>query len=344
MNKPSILIADDVELNIEILSDIFEDEYCIYSASDGNAAMDIIHKMNNELAALLLDVYMPEFSGIDVLKAMNRDNMLNKIPVLMITSDGSQQIENTCLDLGAVDFIKKPFTPSIVKARVRNAVNLYTYKNHLEEKVAAQTLRIKYNNHRIVELMGNLVESRNLESGEHVQRVAAYSKQIATRLMHRYPEYGLTKKTIDVIAEAAVLHDVGKIAIPDAILLKPGKLTDEEFDTMKKHTTLGGAFVKKMNGIWDDEYSKAVYEITMYHHERYDGRGYPEGLAGDDIPISAQIVSVADVYDALIHERCYKAALPKKTACDMILGGQCGTISPKILDCFEECFPFENIE
>lgn len=339
-----ILIVDDVDLNREMLADIFVEEYEVLTAANGYEASEIISKNKENIAAILLDVFMPGIGGFDVLKGMKRDNLLGKIPVLMITTDTSPDLEQKCLELGAIDFIKKPFSPVIVKARVLNAVNLYSYKNNLEDKVKEQTAKLNRTNHRIVNMLGNLVESRNLESGEHVQRVSGYTRELALAMMEKYPEYKLTSKDVDVISDAAALHDIGKIAISDSILLKPGKLTDEEYDTMKTHTTLGSDYIKSIVGVWDEDYYKASYEIARYHHERFDGRGYPEKLKEDEIPISAQLVSVADVYDALTHERCYKKAFSKKEAYDMIMKGECGTFSPKLLDCFKKCFPFSTVE
>lgn len=340
----NILIVDDVELNIEMLSDIFEDEYEVLTASNGYEASEIIGQYKENLSAILLDIFMPGIGGFDVLKGMKRDNLLGKIPVLMITTDNSQDLEQKCLELGAIDFIKKPFSSVIVKARVANAVNLYSYKNNLEQKVKEQTAKLSRTNHRVVNMLGNLVESRNLESGEHVQRVSGYTRELANAMMEMYPEYGLTSADVDVIADAAALHDIGKIAISDSILLKPGKLTDEEYEIMKNHSTLGSDYIKGSVGVWDEEYYKACYEIARYHHERYDGNGYPEKLKGDEIPISAQLVSVADVYDALTHERCYKKAFTKREAYDMIMNGECGVFSDKLLECFKKCFPFVSVE
>lgn len=342
--KQSILIADDVELNREMLTDIFEEQFDILEASDGYETSEIISENKEKLCAVLLDLNMPGIGGMDILKGMKKDKLLTHIPVLMITTDSSLEIERKCLEVGATDFIKKPFDPVIVKTRVLNAVSLYSYKNNLEDKVSEQMSKLKKTNHKIVSMLGNLVESRNLESGEHVQRVSAYTRELAETMMAKYPEYGLTPKMVDIIADAAALHDIGKIAIADAVLLKPGKLTDEEFEIMKTHTTLGSDYIKTSAGLWDAEYYQAGYEIARYHHERYDGKGYPENLKEDEIPISAQLVSVADVYDALTHERCYKKAFTKTEAYKMIINGECGNFSPKLLECFKICFPFTSVE
>ena len=186
----------------------------------------------------------------------------------------------------------------------------------------------------MIDILGTVVEYRNLESGQHIERVKGYTKLLAEQLMKDYPEYGLTSDKVSVITSASALHDIGKIAIPDAILMKPGKLTQEEFEYMKSHTTKGGEILNSIKNVWDEEYGKVSYEICRHHHERYDGRGYPDGLKGEQIPLSAQIVSIADVYDALVNERVYKSAFSKEKAFQMIVTGECGVFSPKLLDCF----------
>ena len=339
--KGKILIVDDVDINVDILSDIFEDDYELVTANDGVSAIGIIEENHKNLDMVLLDINMPNMNGMEVLRIMRDKNILSELPVLMITAENSTEAENDCLKLGATDFIRKPFSASLVKTRVRNTVSLYNYKNHLEDTVKEQTDKIKHTSRSMVEILGNLVESRNLESGQHVQRVSKYTGMMAQAMMKLHPEYCLTDDKIEVIAEAAALHDVGKIAISDAILLKPGRLTDDEFTKMKEHTTLGSEYIKNVKGIWDEDYAQTCYDIARYHHERYDGRGYPEGLKGDDIPISAQLVSVADVYDALIEERCYKKAFTKEKAFEMITNGECGIFSPKLMECFVKCYPFE---
>lgn len=341
--KKGILIVDDVEINREILTDIFWEKYDVMVAEDGNEALKILAERKEDISAILLDIYMPNLNGIEALEKMNQLHILNDIPVLMITADNSYDDENRCLQLGATDFIRKPFSSALVKTRVENAVSLFSYKKHLEDKVEMQKKKISETNRSIVEMLGNLVESRNLESGAHVQRVSLYTNVLANIMMEDYPETGLTPEIIEIITSAAALHDVGKIAISDSILLKPGRLTPEEFEIMKTHTTLGSEYIKSIeSGIFDEEYANTSYEIARYHHERYDGRGYPEGLKGDEIPISAQLVSVADVYDALIEERCYKKPIPKEKAYEMIINGECGTFSPKLIECFKKGFPFEE--
>lgn len=348
--KNKILVVDDAELNRDLLKTILEDEFFIETAEDGEQGMKILAEMTEEIKAVLLDLHMPKMNGFTFITEMKKQGWLEKIPVLVISGERSIEIENQCFELGVSDFIHKPFEPSLIKMRVKNTVDLFLYKNELEEKVEIQTAalkkqfkllqvqaaKLKESNIRIIDILGTVVEYRNLESGEHIKRVKGFTRILAEQLMKDYPEYGLTEHMIEVIVSASSLHDVGKITIPDQILLKPGRLTKDEFEYMKSHTTKGCNILNSIQDIWDDEYQKTSYEICRHHHERYDGNGYPDGLSGDDIPISAQIVSVADVYDALVCERCYKDAIPKDKAFHMILTGECGIFSPKLLECFRK--------
>lgn len=333
--RNTILIVDDVSINREILGGILEEDYMVLEACDGITALTMVKENKDSLCAILLDLLMPNMSGYEVLRHLNERGYMTTIPVLIISTEDSVLSERECFNEGVTDFIRKPFDAHLVRTRVNNVVNLFLYKEHLEETVEEQTGIIRRWNTNIIDFLGNVVESRNLESGLHIQRVKGYTKILAEELMEMYPEYGLTKKTVEIIVDASSLHDVGKIAIPDAILLKPGKLTEEEFIKMKEHTTLGGEFIKGVTDMWDEEYGKASYEIARYHHEKYDGKGYPEGLKGEDIPIAAQIVSVADIYDALVSARCYKNAYDQKTAFRMIIDGDCGEINPKLVHCLK---------
>lgn len=346
--RDKILVVDDVEINRGILSEILSDEYTVLEADNGKQALEIINENFDELAAMLLDLLMPEVDGFAVLDTMKQKGWTEKIPVLVISGEHSVQVENQCFEYGVTDFIHKPFNNILVKRRVNNIANLFQYQDELEQKVEKQTetLRKQYkllklqadklqqSNNNIIDILGTVVESRNFESGEHVKRVKSYTRILGMQFQEDYPEYGLTRERIDIIASASALHDLGKIAIPDHILLKPGRLTEEEFEYMKSHTTRGCEILNNIKEVWDDEYGEVSYEICRHHHERYDGKGYPDGLAGEDIPISAQIVSVADVYDALIHERVYKNAFSKEQAFRMIVTGECGVFSPRILESF----------
>lgn len=349
--RNKILIVDDSFINRELLTEMLEDEYKIITCENGLQALELMKKHNEELAVVLLDILMPILDGIGFLKALKNKPYMKDISVLVISGETNVETEIECFDYGAYDFIKKPFDNRLVKKRIKNAVDLYMYKNNLEDRVAEQTsiIREQYNllkshakklaksNADIIELLGTIVEYRDFESGEHVQRVKSYTRILGEQLMKDYPEYNLTAEKLNVIVFVSVLHDIGKITIPDSILLKPGKLTNEEYEYMKTHTTKGSELVNNIRWAWSEEYAKASYDICRYHHERYDGKGYPDGLSGEDIPISAQLVSVADVYDALVNERVYKSAYSKEQAYNMIISGECGTFSPKLMDCFAKC-------
>lgn len=334
-----ILIVDDVSLNRAVLSDILCDEFETVEASDGAKALLELRNNPDNYGLVLLDIVMPNVNGFEVLKEMNKTKLIDRLPVIVISGDNSQDIETESLSLKASDFIRKPFDAAVVLKRVKNIYSLYTYRRSLEKKVAEQTKIIRQYNDNLLDLLGVIVEYRDSESGNHVHRVKAYTEAIANSVRMNYKEYGLTPKQVKRIASASVLHDLGKIAIPDSILLKPGKLTSEEFEIMKSHTVKGGEILLHAKGAWDKEFNQICYEICRHHHERYDGRGYPDHLKGEEIPIEAQIVSLADVFDALVTDRVYKKAYTPEEAKRMIFNGECGTFSPKILNCFEEVFP-----
>lgn len=347
--KEKVLIVEDMEINRAILVNILEDEYAILQAKDGVEAMKVIEREKENIVAILLDLVMPNMDGFEVMSRLREQGLMKKIPVLVISASNQPATEAKCLEYGVADFIGKPFDSSIVKKRVRNVAYYYVYKNDLEERVDEQTNRLRKQNkmleeqatalrkinENIIDMLGAVVEYRSLESGQHVQRVKGYTRILGTYVMNEYPEYNLTESELDVIVTASALHDVGKVAIPDSILLKPGRLTDEEFMEMKQHTIRGCKILEEIKELWSGDYGKASYDICRHHHERYDGRGYPDGIAGEDIPISAQLVAVADVYDALTNDRCYKKAFTPEEAFNMIMEGQCGTFSGKILKAFE---------
>ena len=356
--KNKVLIVDDALINRDILKEILKDTYDILEAEDGKTALEILDAENNEISAILLDLLMPVMDGFQVLEELNARKVIEKIPVLVISGENSTQNEQRCFELGIADFIGKPFNAHLVRKRVQNAAEHYAYRNELEAKVEEQTnvLRKAYRtlknqaeqlmrrNQDIIEILGTVVEYRNMESGEHVKRVGEYTRILAETFMVVYPEYGLTQDKINVIVSASALHDIGKITIPDSILLKPGRLTKEEFEYMKSHTTRGCELLESMKNVLDTQYRKVSYEICRHHHERFDGKGYPDGLAGDAIPLTAQLVSVADVYDALVNERCYKDAFSPEEAFHMIVNGECGVFSPRLMEVFRKVRPeFEKL-
>ena len=348
--KDKILIVDDLDLNRQLLVNILQNDYDILEAEDGASALNIIHENKDSLSAILLDLIMPGIDGFQVLKVLKDEKILDFLPVLIISGETSPATEEKCFEFGIADFIGKPYHKNIVKKRLKNIIDYYDNKNQLENKVHEQTNilrkqfgllkkqaeRLHRRNEEIVDILGTVVEYRSLESGEHIQRVKGFTKILGTQFMKDYPEYKITPNVLEVITSASALHDVGKIAIPDNILLKPARLTDEEFSFMKTHTLRGCEILDDIKNVWDEEYSRICYDICRYHHERYDGKGYPDGLKGDEIPVSAQLVSVADVYDALTNERCYKKAFSTEKAYNMIINGECGVFSPKLIEAFKK--------
>ncbi|MCM1288746.1 MAG: response regulator [Clostridium sp.] len=339
--RKSILIVDDDELNRELLSQIFEDEYKILMAEDGKQAILQLEEHMEDIAVVLLDLIMPVLNGYQVLKVLNSRKILDDIPVVLITADSDGQTELSCYSLGASAVITKPFVTQTVRKRVYNLIDLHRNADALAKKVEQQRERLHEQrrkmeifNEKLVDVVSNIVEFRDLESGAHVKRVKGLTRIMAETYMKLYPESGLNDDKINVIVRASALHDIGKISIPDSILLKPGRLTDEEREIMMSHTTKGCEILKLIDVVQDDEQMQAAYDICRHHHERHDGKGYPDGLKGDEIPLSAQLVSIVDVYDALVCERVYKKAFDKETAYNMIQNGDCGIFSPKLLKCF----------
>ncbi len=342
MEDNVMLIVDDMEVNRDILSQLFEGTYNIVQAGDGEEAIEYIRGNSENIKIILLDIIMPKVDGFGVLNELHERGMMKRIPVILITGDDSQDTEQRGYDMGVSDIVTKPFNPYIVRKRVSNVASLYRHQNYLEDLIRKQTdeiekqaKKIKEINNHVIDTLSTVVEFRDLESGQHIMRIRYFTRILLECIAENYKEYGIQPSDIEMISVASVLHDIGKIAIPDTILLKPGRLTGEEFEIMKSHSAKGGDIVKRLNFIDEEEFYKRCYEICRHHHERYDGKGYPDGLVGDDIPICAQIVALADVYDALVSERVYKDAYSKEEAHEMIVGGQCGVFSDKILDCFK---------
>ena len=350
MADRSILVVDDNEINRGILGEIFKDKYNILEAGDGLEALKIMEENEGKLAAVLLDIVMPEMDGYQVLEEMGkRDNLNDVIPVLMITADTSTEAERASYQKGAADVIHKPFDPVIVDRRVSRNIELYDHKNNLESQIDDQTRvlkkqfvylkkqeeKLKNSNEKVIDTIATIVEFRSMESSYHLKRIKGFVRILALTAMNNYPELGLTPHLIDVITQASAMHDIGKISVPDSILLKPGKLTNEEFDLMKSHTTRGSEIIELLKDVQDKEYYEMSLDICRHHHERYDGRGYPDGLKGDENSIGAQLTALADVYDALVSDRVYKAAFPMDKAYEMIKDGECGVFNEKLLACFE---------
>uniref|UniRef100_UPI00405619C8 response regulator n=1 Tax=Acetatifactor sp. TaxID=1872090 RepID=UPI00405619C8 len=348
--RNKILIVDDSKLIRQMLKDLLQDEYVIVEAENGREALNAIATQAKEIAAILLDIVMPELNGIMLLKILGEKKYLEQFPVLMVTSEQDVALVGECFDSGASDLIRKPVNTDFVKERVKKLIHLYEQKNDFKERLEKQTLtlkkqyqllqqqaeRLKEGNEKMIQLLGTVVEYRNMEEHTHIQRVQEFTQILAQHMMNDYPEYELTEEKIRIIVAASALHDVGKVMIPDAILLKPGKLTEEEFEYVKSHSIRGYEIVDSIPGAWDEEYARYNREITRSHHEKYDGSGYPDGLKGEEIPISAQLVSIADCMASLLGESVYKEAIPFDDAFNMILQGECGVFSYKLLDCFRK--------
>lgn len=341
MDRCEILIADDAEVNRSLLSLIFAEQYEVIEARDGEETLEMIETHRDKLAVIFLDLVMPKATGLDVLKFMSLKGYIDIIPVIMITGESTDETDEKAYEYGASDIIYKPFAPKVVMRRTKNIVELFEGRRNIEmelekrtkELVASQE-ELEKSNAFLINALSSVVEFRSLESGEHIERVKCFTKILMKYLMANFPEYGITKDDARLIVNASALHDIGKIAIPDNILLKPGKLTPFEFEEMKKHTVYGCEILERFKQN-DNDFYRYCYEICRHHHERYDGNGYPDKLVGEDIPIWAQIVSIVDVYDALVSPRVYKTPYAFNEAIRMIFEGECGVFSQKILDCFD---------
>ncbi|MCD2493113.1 diguanylate cyclase [Lacrimispora sp. NSJ-141] len=336
MDKRDILvIVDDMEVNRAILREVFQSEYRILEAENGEQALMFIEHYRSRIVAVLLDLIMPMKDGYQVMEQMEKKKFLPEIPVVVITSEDSYDCEVRVFDMGASDIIRKPFEPYVVKRRVENVVDLHRHRQHLEELVEEQAVSLRESNEVMIDALSSVIEYRSLESGQHILRIRMFTKILLEDVARSYQEYGLDERRIEIISRAASMHDVGKIAIPDSVLNKPGRLTPEEFEVMKTHSLKGCDILAGLDRMNDKEYLQYAYNICRYHHERWDGNGYPDGLRGDRIPICAQVVGLADAYDALTTERVYKEVYSQEKAYNMILNGECGAFSPKLLECFK---------
>lgn len=358
MKRDTILIFEDNAIDRAILVELFRSDYKILEAENGREGLALLNDNIASIAIVLLDNLMPVMDGFMVLEHLKEKNILNRIPFIMITGEDSHELERKGYEYGIVSYVKKPYQPDVVKQVVRNAIGWFQYKMQLELMVKKQTINIQkqnsvlrqqtkklnHVNEILIDSLSNIVEFRNMESKQHIKRIREYSLCLGKSVMKLYPEYGLTPENLIQIGWASSLHDIGKIAIPDSIILKPGKLTTDEFELIKSHTTKGAEIIQHRVRLNDRAIYEYAYDIARHHHEKYDGKGYPDGLKGDEISIAAQIVSLVDVYDALTSKRVYKAAYEPDKAYQMILNGHSGIFSPKLLKAFTEVRPrFENL-
>ena len=331
--KYRILVVDDSEMNREILSEILNEEYDIIEADSGDTCIDRLRKYETGISLVLLDIVMPGMDGFGVLNYMNRHHYLEDIPVIMISSEDSTENVRRAYEMGVSDYINRPFDAGVVHRRVYNTIKLYAKQRRLIALITNQVYEKEKNNRMMVGILSQIVEFRNGESGSHVLNINIFTGMLLESLVQHTDKYDLSWSERLLITTASALHDIGKIGIDDKILNKPGRLTDEEFKIMQNHTIIGASILENMGSYQDEELMKVAYQICRWHHERYDGKGYPDGLKGDEIPISAQVVSLADVYDALVSERVYKKAYSHEKAIEMITNGECGCFNPILLEC-----------
>lgn len=331
--KYRILVVDDSEMNREILSEILSEEYDIIEADSGDTCIDMLRKYETGISLVLLDIVMPGMDGFGVLNYMNRHHYLEDIPVIMISSEDSAEIVRRAYEMGVSDYINRPFDAGVVHRRVYNTIKLYAKQRRLITLITNQVYEKEKNNRMMVGILSQIVEFRNGESGSHVLNINIFTGMLLESLVQKTDKYNITWSERLLITTVSALHDIGKIGIDDKILNKPGRLTDEEFKIMQNHTIIGASILENMGSYQDEELMKVAYQICRWHHERYDGKGYPDGLKGDEIPISAQVVSLADVYDALVSERVYKKAYSHEKAIEMIINGECGCFNPILLEC-----------
>lgn len=331
--KQQVLIVDDSIVNRELLSEMLGNDFRILEASNGAECIEKLKEYGTGISIVLLDMVMPVMDGYGVLDYMNRKHWIDDIPVIMISGEDSESYVRKVYEMGVSDYISRPFDVKVVYQRVVNTIKLYAKQRRLIRMVTDQIYRCENNNKILISILSHIVEFRNGESGSHVIHINKLTDMLLKELVSITDRYDITGDDIELIATASALHDIGKIGIDDAILNKPGRLTDEEFEVMKTHTVIGARMLDDLDAFKGEKLLKTAWQICRWHHERYDGNGYPDGMKGDDIPISAQVVSVADVYDALTSNRVYKSAFSHEKAMQMILGGECGQFNPVLLQC-----------
>lgn len=335
--KPSVLIVDDSEMNRAILNEMLKDEYCILEADNGRTALDMVDRYGDELSLVLLDIIMPGMSGFEVLAELSRRAGADSLPVIIISSEDADDVVLRAYEFGASDYISRPFDVRVVRRRVSNIIRLYSKQRRLTSLLFQQYNERVKNSRMLIDILAGVMELRNGESGRHVTNIEKLTDLLLGCLALRSDKFSLSSEERSTIALASALHDIGKMSIDDAILNKPGRLTPEEFEVMKTHTTIGADMLRELGSHHaGSALLEYAYQIARWHHERWDGKGYPDGLKGDEIPIAAQVVSVADVYDALTSERVYKDAIPHEQAIQMILDGKCGTFNPLLIECLLE--------
>lgn len=340
--RDTILIIDDAEINHAILGQLFENEYKIADGINGLEGIQYIEQYQENIVMVLLDVQMPVMNGYQVMEFMREKNYMKQIPVILITSDDDGDAMERGYSLGASDVVKKPFEAKIVIQRIHNVIELYRHKNHLEELVQLQTEKLNRQNEKLrqhnegmMEIIKEIITYRNMESEQHIHYVEGYTEILARKYAALYPRSKMTEQKISYIVQAAGMHDLGKITMPDLLIKRQGRLLPEELEYLKEHTVKGSEIIKVMSEYQMGSLYRISYNVCKYHHEKYDGTGYPEGISGDKIPIEAQLVGLADMYDALVHVTTNKSLYSKDQAVRMLLDGACGELSPRMKECLE---------
>ena len=329
----TILIVDDSEINRDILSSILSNEFNIIEASGGKECIEALEKYGTEISLVLLDIMMPEVDGFDVLRYMSNHHLIEDIPIITITGDASGETIRKAYEMGVSDFIGRPFDTKVVYRRVLNTINLYEKQRRLISTVSDEILEKEKNSRILVDILSQVAEFRSGMGSEHVTNINKITELLLIRLREKTAKYDLSEKDVYLITTASSLHDIGKVGVDSAILNKPGKLTPEEFEQAKKHTLIGAEMVMNIGEFRNEPLVRYAHDICLYHHEKYDGKGYPKGLIGDEIPIAAQVVALADVYDALTAKRVYKDAYSAEEAVQMIVDGECGKFNPLLMEC-----------
>lgn len=350
MVRDVILILEDEELSRRRLTEIFQDKYKIQAVPNEREGVEILRTQAASIAAVLVNIMIPARDSFKIMSGLSQKKLMHRIPFIMLTNEMTAELEKKGYEYGAIGYLRKPFHPENAKLLVNNAVEGFQYRAQLEFMLKTQTEKLQQQNallkamaekqkrakEVLITSLSNIVEFRNLESAQHIKRIRELTTCLGTSIMKLYPEYRLTAEKIETMAWASALHDIGKIVIPDSIILKAGKLTEDEYEVIKSHTTKGAEIIKKVIRLENKEFCDYAYDIARHHHEKYDGNGYPDGLKGEAISIAAQIVSLVDKYDALTSKRIYKAAYSTDKAYQMIVTGQDGVFSPKLLKAFAE--------
>lgn len=336
--RPHVLIVDDSEFNRELLCGILGESFEILEADSGKEGLKLLRRYGTQISVVLLDIIMPEMNGFDVLDEMNREHWLDNVPVIMISADDSDANIRRAFDLGVTDYICRPFDSKVVERRIRNTITLNLKQRRMLSLLAEQSRDKEKVGRMMVDILSNTVCYVNGESGQHIRNMQRITAILLERLLLKTDRYRLSFHDCVMISTASALHDIGKVGIDPVILNKPGPLMPEEYEVMKKHTLIGEQILKsgELSEFRDEPLLKTAEQICRWHHERFDGRGYPDGLSGDDIPIAAQAVSIADVFDALMSKRSYKEALSAEVALRMIENGECGSFNPVLIECLKQ--------